>query len=58
MKKIVIYAIKCLLDETLDVVENLTDAIINAIAPLLQGLIGDATRSAGSSSGQDLLLLL
>ena len=46
---LVVYEIKCILDELLDAVENLTDAIINAISPLLQGVIGDASRTACNS---------
>lgn len=45
----VVYEIKCILDEVLDAVENLTDAIINAITPLLQSLIGDASQTACNS---------
>ncbi|KAI0348015.1 hypothetical protein BDW22DRAFT_1385036 [Trametopsis cervina] len=45
----IVYDIKCLLDETLDAVENLTDGIINAIEPLLKGLISDASKTACGS---------
>ncbi|KAI0094902.1 hypothetical protein BDY19DRAFT_915193 [Irpex rosettiformis] len=45
----IVYDIKCILDETLDAVENLTDAIINAIKPLLVNLISDASRTACNS---------
>lgn len=45
----VVYDIKCILDETLDALENLTDAIINAIEPILQGIISDASRTACNS---------
>ncbi|KIP11960.1 hypothetical protein PHLGIDRAFT_17778 [Phlebiopsis gigantea 11061_1 CR5-6] len=48
----IVYQIKCLLDEVLDAVENLTDAIINAVKPLLQGVIGDASRTACNSGIQ------
>ncbi|EKM61036.1 uncharacterized protein PHACADRAFT_134144 [Phanerochaete carnosa HHB-10118-sp] len=48
----IVYEIKCILDEVLDTVENLTDAIINAIKPLLQGLIGDASQTACNSGIQ------
>jgi len=44
-----VYDIKCILDETLDALENLTDAIINAIEPILQGIISDASRTACNS---------
>lgn len=40
------YEIKCVLDKVLDAVENLTDAILNAIQPLLAPLIGQATDTA------------
>jgi hypothetical protein len=46
---IVVYDIKCILDETLDAVENLSDAIINEIEPILQGIIADASRTACNS---------
>ncbi len=45
----VVYDIKCILDETLDALENLTDAVINAIKPLLVSLIGDASKTACNS---------
>jgi len=35
-----VYEIKCILDLTLDACENLTDAIVNALQPLLKPLIG------------------
>jgi hypothetical protein len=35
----VVYDIKCVIDETLDAVENLSDAIINALGPVLQELL-------------------
>lgn len=49
---LVVYEIKCILDEILDAVENLTDAILNDIAPLYRGLITDATRTACNSGLQ------
>ncbi|KAF8872138.1 hypothetical protein CPB84DRAFT_1799908 [Gymnopilus junonius] len=39
----VIYQTKCLIDLILDVTEDLSDAIINALGPLLQGILGKAT---------------
>lgn len=31
----VVYEIKCIIDEILDATENLTDGLLNALAPLL-----------------------
>ncbi|KAI0361632.1 hypothetical protein OH77DRAFT_1417900 [Trametes cingulata] len=42
----IVYEIKCILDDVLDAVENLTDAIINALRPLIVALIGQATAAA------------
>ncbi|PCH33631.1 hypothetical protein WOLCODRAFT_160220 [Wolfiporia cocos MD-104 SS10] len=42
----IVYDIKCIIDEVLDATENLTDAIINSLAPLLQALLGEATQTA------------
>ncbi|KAI0335277.1 hypothetical protein GY45DRAFT_1317208 [Cubamyces sp. BRFM 1775] len=42
----VVYQIKCILDDILDAVENLTDAILNALRPLLLVVIGQATTAA------------
>jgi len=36
----IVYELKCILDEVLDACENLTDAIINVLKPLLEPLIG------------------
>lgn len=36
----VVYATKCVLDDVLDMVEDSTDATINALGPLLQGIFG------------------
>jgi hypothetical protein len=36
----VVYDVKCILDEVLNACENLTDAILNALRPLLGPLIG------------------
>ncbi|KAI0669905.1 hypothetical protein C8Q78DRAFT_1079814 [Trametes maxima] len=48
----IVYEIKCILDEVLDAVENLTDAILNALKPLILELIGQATASACNSGLQ------
>ncbi|KAI0639395.1 hypothetical protein C8Q77DRAFT_58291 [Trametes polyzona] len=45
----IVYEVKCIMDEMLNAVENLTDAIINALKPLLIDLIGTATEAACSS---------
>jgi hypothetical protein len=37
---LVVYELKCILDDVLDFCENLTDAVINALKPLLEPLIG------------------
>ncbi|KAF8507160.1 hypothetical protein F5888DRAFT_1602271 [Russula emetica] len=37
----IIYDIKCILDEMLDIVENLTDKIIGDCKPFLEGLVGE-----------------
>ncbi|TEB35041.1 hypothetical protein FA13DRAFT_1811588 [Coprinellus micaceus] len=42
----IVYEIKCLLDDVLNAVENLTDALINGLQPLLAGLIGQASTTA------------
>lgn len=49
---IVVYQIKCILDDVLNAVENLTDAVINAIEPILQGVIVDASKTACNSGIQ------
>ncbi|KZT02727.1 uncharacterized protein LAESUDRAFT_661393 [Laetiporus sulphureus 93-53] len=41
-----VYDIKCIIDEVLDATENLTDAIINDLVPLLRDLLGQATSTA------------
>ncbi|KAH7911195.1 hypothetical protein BJ138DRAFT_1007091 [Hygrophoropsis aurantiaca] len=38
----IIYDIKCYIDEILNLVENLTDATINALQPVLQASLGSA----------------
>ena len=38
---LVIYDIKCILDEMLDAIENLTDEIIGACRPFLEGVVGE-----------------
>lgn len=48
----VVYEIKCILDEVLNAVENLADAVIKAIQPLLQGIIIDASQTACNSGFQ------
>ncbi|EAU93114.2 hypothetical protein CC1G_11309 [Coprinopsis cinerea okayama7 len=50
----VVYELKCLLDDVLNAVENLTDALINGLQPLLQALIGQASTTA-CRSGVELL---
>ena len=34
------YEIKCLIDQTLDIVENVTDGLLNALKPSLEALLG------------------
>lgn len=46
------YELKCTLDALLDIVENLTDAIINAIQPLLQAVLGKAVTATCASGVQ------
>ncbi|KAF9481420.1 hypothetical protein BDN70DRAFT_876400 [Pholiota conissans] len=48
-----IYDLKCLIDEILDVLEEFTDALINAIQPLLAALLGQ-TVTAACASGVEL----
>ncbi len=38
---LVIYDIKCIVDELLDIAEDLTDKIIGDCKPLLEGLVGE-----------------
>ncbi|KAJ2927173.1 hypothetical protein H1R20_g9959, partial [Candolleomyces eurysporus] len=42
----IVYELKCLLDDALNAIENLTDAFINGLQPLLQALIGQASTTA------------
>jgi hypothetical protein len=35
---LVVYQIKCIIDDLLDAVENITDGLLNDLAPLLRGL--------------------
>ncbi|KAJ3535124.1 hypothetical protein NMY22_g6631 [Coprinellus aureogranulatus] len=42
----IVYEIKCILDDVLNAIENLTDALINGLQPLLAGLIGQASTTA------------
>ncbi|THH34026.1 hypothetical protein EUX98_g83 [Antrodiella citrinella] len=42
----IVYEIKCILDELLDAVENLTDQILNTIAPMLSPVIEMAATAA------------
>lgn len=44
-----VYDIKCILDEILNAVENMTDGILNDVKPLLQGVISSATNTACNS---------
>lgn len=50
---IVVYEIKCIVDDLLNAVENLTDAILNALQPLLLGLVDVATKAV-CGAGLDL----
>jgi hypothetical protein len=50
----VLYDIKCILDLILNSVENLSDAFINALQPLLRGIIG-ATMDSTCQHGAELL---
>jgi len=45
----IVYDIKCILDEILDAVENLTDAIVGDCEPSLKALIGEYTTVACKS---------
>ncbi|KAL5535539.1 hypothetical protein ACEPAF_3633 [Sanghuangporus sanghuang] len=38
----IVYEIKCIVDDLLDLTENLTDGILNDMKPMLQGLLGQA----------------
>lgn len=42
----VVYDIKCILDEILDAIENVSDAILNVISPLLAECVQDTLVSA------------
>jgi hypothetical protein len=55
---IVVGDIKCILDEVLDVLENFTDGLLNALRPSLKGIIQDYSQSMCSGSFQDLGLCL
>ncbi|CAL1695860.1 unnamed protein product [Somion occarium] len=50
----IVYEIKCILDEILDAVENLSDAVLNdlQLASLYRGLIADASKTACNSGLQ------
>lgn len=50
----VVYDIKCLLDELLDTVENISDVLINSIRPLL-ALCSQDTLKVACKSGLSLL---
>ncbi|KAI5124680.1 hypothetical protein M0805_004288 [Coniferiporia weirii] len=39
----IVYELKCIIDGVLDVVQNLTDGLLNTLAPLLLGLLGQTT---------------
>jgi len=43
-----VYEIKCILDEVLDAIENLTDAIINVCQPLLKALLPSGSSCTGT----------
>ncbi|KAI9457714.1 hypothetical protein F5148DRAFT_1221883 [Russula earlei] len=45
----IVYNIKCILDEILDALENLTDAIIGDCEPLLKALVGEYSMMACKS---------
>lgn len=40
---LVVYDVKCIIDELLDATEDMSDAVINALGPVLQGLLGKAS---------------
>lgn len=46
---VVVYDLKCLVDVVLNIVENTTDAILNALAPLLGGLLGHSSSTLCAS---------
>jgi hypothetical protein len=48
------YDLKCLLDEVLDAVENISDALINVLRPILAGCSIDTLKVA-CNSGLSLL---
>ncbi|KDQ63743.1 hypothetical protein JAAARDRAFT_389712 [Jaapia argillacea MUCL 33604] len=41
----IVYELKCLIDLILDAVENMSDALVNALQPSLESLLGQATTS-------------
>lgn len=45
----VVYEIKCIVDDLLDITENLTDGLLNSLQPLLTGLSGNAGSMTCSS---------
>ncbi|EIW86703.1 hypothetical protein CONPUDRAFT_78969 [Coniophora puteana RWD-64-598 SS2] len=52
----IVYDVKCVLEKVLDGVENLSDSVINAIQPLLKGLLdGVLGTSPTCQSGLNLL---
>lgn len=40
---VVVYDIKCILDDVLNITENATDAVLNALGPLIDSLLGKAS---------------
>jgi hypothetical protein len=38
----VVYEVKCIVDDLLDITENLTDGLLNALKPMLTGISGNA----------------
>lgn len=42
------YEVKCLIEDTLDIIENLTDGLLNGIPDLLSGYLGQASNVCNS----------
>lgn len=49
---IVVYQVKCLVDDMLDTTENLTDELINDCKPMIVDLLGTTTTAACASGIQ------
>ncbi|KAI0778180.1 hypothetical protein BD413DRAFT_464729 [Trametes elegans] len=56
----IVYEVKCILDDILNAVENITDGLLNDLEPLLADVIGQATTTACNSGFQlgDLCLVI